>query len=57
MFETPSWIGLYKRYDDGQYEVCKITFDAEPMDLRGHSQVIGLIIFSVLLTFTLRHSV
>lgn len=32
MFETPFWIGLYDRYDDGQYEVCKITFGAEPKD-------------------------
>lgn len=32
MFETPFWIGLYERYDDGQYEVCKITFGAEPKD-------------------------
>lgn len=32
MFEDPFWIGLYERYDDGKYEVCKITFGAEPKD-------------------------
>lgn len=32
MFEAPFWIGLYERYDDGKYEVCKITFGAEPKD-------------------------
>lgn len=32
MFEAPFWVGIYERYDDGQYEVCKITFGAEPKD-------------------------
>lgn len=32
MFESPFWIGLYERIDDGKYEVCKITFGAEPKD-------------------------
>lgn len=32
LFENPFWIGLYERYDDGKYEVCKITFGAEPKD-------------------------
>lgn len=31
-FEAPFWIGLYKRESDGAYEVCKITFGAEPKD-------------------------
>ena len=31
-FEAPFWIGLYERACGGQYEVCKITFGAEPMD-------------------------
>lgn len=30
MFEAPFWIGLYERFDTGQYEFYKITFDAEP---------------------------
>lgn len=32
MFENPFWIGLYERFDNGTYEVCKITFGAEPKD-------------------------
>lgn len=32
MFESPFWIGLYERFDAGKYEVCKITFGAEPKD-------------------------
>lgn len=32
LFECPFWIGLYERFDDGKYEVCKITFGAEPKD-------------------------
>lgn len=30
LFENPFWIGLYERIDDNKYEVCKITFGAEP---------------------------
>jgi len=29
-FEEPFWVGIYEREDDGKYEVCKITFGAEP---------------------------
>lgn len=32
LFEDPFWIGLYEREDSGRYEVCKITFGAEPKD-------------------------
>lgn len=32
LFENPFWIGLYERMDGDQYEVCKITFGAEPKD-------------------------
>ena len=32
MFEAPFWIGLYERFDNDTYEVCKITFGAEPKD-------------------------
>lgn len=32
IFETPFWIGVYERFDDSKYEVCKITFGAEPKD-------------------------
>jgi len=30
LFEEPFWIGIYEREADGKYEVCKITFGAEP---------------------------
>lgn len=32
IFEAPFWIGLYERFDDGKYQVCKITFGTEPKD-------------------------
>lgn len=32
LFEAPFWVGLYERSGDGRYEVCKITFGAEPRD-------------------------
>lgn len=32
LFENPFWIGLFERVDDDKYEVCKITFGAEPKD-------------------------
>ena len=32
LFENPFWVGIYERIDDGKYEVCKITFGAEPKD-------------------------
>lgn len=32
LFENPFWVGLYERIDGDKYEVCKITFGAEPKD-------------------------
>lgn len=32
LFEDPFWIGIYERRHTGTYEVCKITFGAEPKD-------------------------
>lgn len=32
LFENPFWIGLYECFDNGKYEICKITFGAEPKD-------------------------
>lgn len=32
LFENPFWIGLYERIECDEYEVCKITFGAEPKD-------------------------
>ncbi len=31
-FKEPFWIGVCEREFEGQYEVCKITFGAEPKD-------------------------
>lgn len=31
-FENPFWVGVLERVDGDQYEVCKITFGAEPKD-------------------------
>lgn len=32
LFEEPFWIGIYERRYNGHYEVCKITFGAEPKE-------------------------
>lgn len=32
LFEEPFWIGLFERLDGHKYEVCKVTFGAEPKD-------------------------
>ncbi len=31
-FEAPFWVGIYERQCECLYEVCKITFGAEPKD-------------------------
>lgn len=31
-FEEPFWVGVCEREFNGRYEVCKITFGAEPKD-------------------------
>ncbi len=31
-FEDPFWVGVYEREAQGVYQVCKITFGAEPKD-------------------------
>ncbi len=32
LFEDPFWVAIYERNNNGRYEVCKITFGAEPKD-------------------------
>ena len=32
LFHDPFWIGLYERESEGKYEVCQVTFGAEPKD-------------------------
>ena len=36
-YEAPYWIGIYERILNGNLEVCKITFGAEPKDYEVHS--------------------
>ncbi|MCQ4636358.1 YjdF family protein [Anaerovorax odorimutans] len=31
-FEEPFWVGVYERICDEGYQVCKVTFGAEPKD-------------------------
>lgn len=37
LFENPFWIGVYERFGNGTYEVCKITFGVEPKDYEVYS--------------------
>lgn len=46
LFEDPFWVALYERESGEKYEVCKITFGAEPKDyevyeflLRNHKKL------------------
>lgn len=39
-FEEPFWVGIYERECDGKYEVCKITFGAEPKDYEVYSFIL-----------------
>ena len=32
LFEGPFWVGIYERREGRAYQVCKITFGAEPKD-------------------------
>lgn len=31
-FESPFWVGVFERINDGKLSVCKVTFGAEPKD-------------------------
>ena len=37
LFDDPFWIGLFERTDGGRYEVCKVTFGAEPRDYEAYA--------------------
>jgi len=39
-FEDPFWVGVFERQDKNKYEVCKITFGAEP----NHAEVYDFIL-------------
>ena len=32
LFEDPFWVGIFERWGEGAYSVCKVTFGAEPTD-------------------------
>lgn len=32
LFEKPYWIGLFEVESEGKYNICKVTFGAEPKD-------------------------
>ena len=34
LFEDPFWVGIYERREGRTYQVCKITFGAEPKDYK-----------------------
>ena len=31
-FDSPFWVGVFERIEDGKLSVCKVTFGAEPTD-------------------------
>lgn len=42
MFEDPFWVGIYERSGLGRYEVCKITFGAEPNDYQVYDFILKM---------------
>ncbi len=40
LFVEPFWIGIYERNYDDKYEVCKITFGAEPKEAEVYSFIL-----------------
>lgn len=40
LFEDPFWVGIYEREYNCKYEVCKITFGAQPKDYEVYSFII-----------------
>ena len=32
LFSNPFWIGVFGKYNGGEYEACKVTFGAEPKE-------------------------
>ena len=37
LFEDPFWVGVYERRGGRAYQVCKITFGAEPREYEGYA--------------------
>lgn len=42
MFEDPFWVGIYEKISSGRYEVCKITFGAEPKDYQVYDFILKM---------------
>lgn len=40
LFEEPFWIGIYECESNNLYEVCKITFGAEPKDYEIYEMIL-----------------
>ena len=40
LFEEPFWIALVERHDDGQLEVARVVFGAEPSDREVHDYLL-----------------
>ena len=40
LFEDPFWIAVYERREGKTYEVCKITFGAEPKDYEDYAYLL-----------------
>ena len=43
-FEAPFWVGVLEHVEDGQLSVSKITFGAEPKDMRHTSLCVNIIL-------------
>lgn len=41
LFEDPFWVGLFEREGGGRYEVCKVTFGAEPKDYEVYAYILS----------------
>lgn len=39
-FESPYWVGVIERREDGQLTVCRIVFGAEPKDYEVHQNLL-----------------
>ena len=40
-FEDPFWVGVIERTEGGRYQVCKLTFGAEPRDCEVYDLLLG----------------
>lgn len=41
LFDDPFWVALYERQEERRYEVCKITFGAEPKDYEVYAYLLA----------------